>query len=282
MALSAERASAQYLYRWIHQRESSAPWRDIDADINLKRLRSETVNRVLRRQTGNDAAYSAFIDWLDEWHSTPHPSEREKHRRIAVGLLAFPVETFFWDRVFEIWCLTQVAAAIQRAGAIPTVGPRCLSLRREQAIYEFDHDGSKIEVWFQRSLPSVDATWKYSHSEQWLRGMPDITITCEGERSFIIDAKHRLATTATRSEESYKMLGYLENFRSHYENDGFFGALIFLAERQMETTLKRSDGVASLALCAAHPRDAESCSLVDRLSKVIGSWLSTTNVIAVS
>jgi len=277
LALTAERISARHGYRWVHQRESAVPWRDIKIDANVARLRVDTENRVLRRQTGNDAGYSVFLEWLDEWLGTPQTPVARCHERLATGLLAFPVEKFFWDRVFEIWCLTQVAVAIQRAGAIWTRGPCSLSERKNQAIYEFDHQGARIEVWFQRSLPPTEASWRYRHSERPLRGIPDIVITRDGKGSFIIDAKNRIATTATRSEESYKMLGYLENFRRHFEVGSFFGALIFISDQPMETVLSRADWRASLSLYAAHPRDAASCTLVNRLSDVIGRWLDAAS-----
>ena len=275
LAHSAERASALQAYRWIYRKENAYPWGDVHLDAAISRLRIDSENRVLRRQTGNEAAYSKFLMWLDQWQANPQDGNGERNSRIAAAQLAFPQQQFFLDRVFEIWCLTKVASALESAGCSLVVGPRALSERGKLPIYELTFDGREVDVWFQRALPAADARWRYIHSDRSLRGIPDIIVTRSKGTPLIVDAKNRLAVTKTRSEETYKMLGYLENFRSRLENRGFFGVLIFLSEKFLSTDVESCFSESRIGICAAHPTMAAACTLHTRLRGIMRQWLTS-------
>ena len=275
LAHSAERASALRAYRWTYRKESVYPWGDVHSDADLARLRIDSENRVLRRQTGNEAAYSEFLKWLDEWQASPRAGNNTRHRHIAAAQLAFPQEQFFWERVFEIWCLTKVVSALEAAGCSVLVGPRALFERGKLPIYELTFGGKEIAVWFQRALSSADARWRYIHSYNSLRGIPDIIVTRSQGTPLIVDAKYRLAASKTRSEETYKMLGYLENFRNRLQSRGFFGVLIFLSENLLSTDVESVSGGSRIGLCAAHPTMAAACTLHTRLREIMQQWLTS-------
>ena len=187
--------------------------------------------------------------------------------------MAFPLENFFFERVFEIWTLQQTAKSLETLGAQLIAGPRSLQVRLDSPIYEFKWGEVPIEVWFQRSLPSPLASWRYAHSGQSLRGSPDVTITSANRSPMLIDAKHRLAATRTRSEETYKMLGYLENFRSALEKPSYSACLVFLSNDDLLTILEDSSGRGFVHLLGAHTTDGSSCSLHENLTKAIRLWL---------
>jgi hypothetical protein len=152
------------------------------------------------------------------------------------------------------------------------VGPRALLERSDHPICEMEYDGLRFGIWFQRSLPNPMARWRYQHSNEMLGGIPDITVFGGGRR-LLIDAKRRLVYTKTRSEETYKMLGYLENFRGLFDATPFCGALCFLAESDLFTEMATDRGD-RLTIVGAHPDDPGVCALGQRMDTVVSQWLA--------
>ena len=90
----------------------------------------------------------------------------------------------------------------------------------------FAGGGHTIEVWFQRQWPLGTGSWRYDGGSG-LRGIPDIILTHSlRAMPMVIDAKYRYAVEGTRAEETYKLLGYAENFRDRLEP--FWGLLCFV------------------------------------------------------
>jgi hypothetical protein len=271
--LSAERAYCLNLLRWAREQLHSEPWARVAAVRGTERLRRQTEHRLRKRQTGNEPAYSEFLNWHSQWLFDVTQSDPDQTEDFVSLLLAFPPGDFFEDRVFEIWCLHKVIESFRRAGAIILGGPHPLSERSDRSICEMRYGNYRFEIWFQRSLPSSAAKWQYLSSRRPLTGIPDITVTGNDGRRLLIDAKRREVLTQTRPEETYKMLGYLENFRSIFQITPFWGILCFLSANDLYTEIV-TDAGHKLFLIGAHHENPTICALGGRMDTAISEWLS--------
>lgn len=271
--VSAERAYCLNLLRWTREQLHSEPWSRVVPVRGVERLRRETEHRLRKRQTGNEPAYSQFLAWHSQWLFDASQSNPDQTEDFISVLLAFPPGEFFEDRVFEIWCLYQVIESFRRAGAVLLNGPRPLSERSSRSICELRYGNYRFEIWFQKSLPSSAAKWQYVNSSRPLGGIPDITVIGSDGRRLLIDAKRREVSTQTRPEETYKMLGYLENFRSIFNTTPFWGVLCFLSANDLYTEIV-TDAGHKLFLVGAHPENPTICALGGRLDTAISEWLS--------
>jgi hypothetical protein len=136
-----------------------------------------------------------------------------------------------------------------------------------------NYEGYRFEIWFQKALAPMAARWKYIHSQRSLRGIPDITVIGDDGRRLLIDAKRREVRTLTRSEETYKMLGYLENFRSLFDATPFWGALCFLSNTDLFTEVV-AEGNHRIVLVGAHTHDPRICPFGGRMDTLVSEWLS--------
>lgn len=273
---SAERTHCLNLLRWGREQLHSEPWDRVIPARNAPRLLRETEHRLRKRQTGNEPAYEQFIDWYRQWSFDASDSSSEEFDDLVNLLLAFPPGDFFSDRVFEIWCLHQVIESFRRCGAVIAEGPRLLSQRSGRSICVMRYEGYRFEVWFQRSLPAASARWQYLHSQRSLGGIPDITVVGDDGRRLLIDAKRRKVRTQTRSEETYKMLGYLENFRGLFQTTSFWGALCFLSDADLFTEVA-ADGGHRIVLIGAHVDDPRICAFGGRMDALVSEWLSNAD-----
>lgn len=272
---SAERNYSLNLLRWARERLHTTPWHRVVPTRSSVILRRETNHRLRKRQTGNQAAYGLLASWYSQWAFDASLASPDLAERMVDLILAFPAGDFFTDRVFEVWCLHQVIDSFRRCGAVMTEGPRLLWQRAGRSICRFRYEEYSFEVWFQKPLPSSSARWRYVHSGNVLRGIPDITVTGEDGRHLLIDAKNRKTYTSTRPEETYKMLGYLENFRSTFQHSPFWGALCFLADDDLFTEVG-TEGGHRLVLLGAHDSDPKVCALGGRMDTLLSEWLSLT------
>jgi hypothetical protein len=271
--LSSERAYCLNLLRWTRERLHSEPWSRVVPARGAGRLRRETEHRLRKRQTGNEPAYSQFLSWHSQWLFDVSQTDPEQTEDFINLLLAFPPGDFFEDRVFEIWCLYKVIESFRRAGAIVLNGPRPLSERSDRSICEMRYGNYRFEIWFQKSLPSSVAKWHYLSSRRPLAGIPDITVTGNDSRTLLIDAKRREVLTQTRPEETYKMLGYLENFKDIFHTTKFWGVLCFLSANDLYTEIATEAGH-KLFLIGAHHENPAVCAFGGRLDTAISEWLS--------
>lgn len=273
---SAERSYSLNLLRWTRERLHSEPWSRVAHVRSTDRLRRETEHRLRKRQTGNEPAYFQFLAWYNQWAFDVSQSNTDQTEDFVTLLLAFPPGDFFEDRVFEIWCLHQVIESFRRAGAVLVEGPRALMLRSQHSICRMRYGNYRFEIWFQKALPAASARWQYQASRRSLVGIPDITVVGADDRRLLIDAKRREVVSQTRPEETYKMLGYLENFRSIFTTTPFWGVLCFLSQSGLYTEIV-GDGGDKLFLVGAHAQNAAVCALAGRLDTVIAEWLSLRN-----
>jgi hypothetical protein len=272
---TAEGSAAAHAVGELRPRLGREPWWTVRRRDQPGRLLGEVVLRVGRKQTGSDAAYQCLISWTSEWLLDPERLGASEKQQLLDGLLAFPTSEAFWERVFEIWCLREIAESLDRLGCARVDGPRSLRERGYGPIYRFTYNGAVVDTWFQRQKPLGQPRWRYS-SGATLSGIPDIVVTapnCTDCAPLVIDAKYRSMETETRSEETYKMLGYAQNFREAFVTSGFSGLLMFPGSQSRSTRLvDQEDGTLTLVAVdpIAHRRDAESA-----IDGVVGGWLSS-------
>jgi hypothetical protein len=273
---SAESMLIRKYRKWIIGRLKRYPWANIVTNSSLPRLYLEASRRIARRQTGNERAYSQLIQFVRDCRLVDHDiAGATSSQRFAEALLSFPSDEAFLDRIYEIWCLRSVAGALVQIGAELISGPMPLVQNRKQAIYSLRLKGMEIEVWFQKSLPSEHADWRYEDSSASLRGIPDICVLVNKEHRMLIDAKNRLVTSTSRSEETYKMLGYFENFRAILGEGSNWGCLAFVSTNGFSRTLFSYNG-RRIELISAHPVRSDACKFESSISRIIEAWL--TNV----
>jgi hypothetical protein len=271
---TAEVTAARRFRHWISNRLSRSPWCEVRASSSIARLQLEASRRVDRRQTGNDRAYSELIGLVKQWKLNSgeiggSPSSEE----FVNTLLSFPADDFFLDRIYEIWCIREIAACLLEIGATLVDGPIALTNNRASPIYTFQLDKARIEIWFQRSLDTRFATWRYELNGQLLRGIPDITVIANGAHFLLVDAKNRLVTGNTRPEETYKMLGYFENFKTLLGKPASWGILAFISYNRFSQSLA-SFPDRKLVMLSANPTSAQECTFKTQMTSILYEWVS--------
>jgi hypothetical protein len=192
---------------------------------------------------------------------------------VIAGLLAFPGGDAFWDKVFEVWCLLFVASTLDSLGWHRTEGPAALH-QRTGVIYSYTSpDGHDLKVRFQRKDPLPEGRWRYRDGGS-LRGVPDVTIGADRTNPFplLIDAKNRYISSdgIARSEETYKMLGYAENFLPVTAGSAFKGVLIFPSNRSASRVINGPDDgrLDLITVDLAHDRT----DAISALSEAVQDW----------
>lgn len=274
---SAEALKAQLYRHWIAGRLRRDPWRDVCNSSSPQRLRMETSRRIARRQTGNEPAYTDLLRLIDDWRligsELGGAVNTDKFTR---AFLAFPSDEGFLDRIFEIWCLRELASALIRHGAHLIDGPQPLTKNRSVPIYTFLLEDKQIEIWFQKSLPTAHARWAYDTTGQPLRGIPDITVIGNGTHYLLVDAKNRTVKQRTRPEETYKILGYFENFCSLLDDAANWAILSFVSYNGFSQQLS-STGGHQLLLTSAHPMTSDECSFSSQIDSGLSAWINAWN-----
>lgn len=271
---TAEAVSAHWYRQWISNRLRRTPWCDVAGSSSMPRLRMETSRRISRRQTGNERAYSDILKLIDDWKLAGAESGGATDSdRFVRALLSFPADDRFLDRIYEIWCIHEMASCLCHLGATLLEGPLPLSVNRHRPIYTFQIGSDRIEIWFQRSLDSESAVWKYEATKRSLRGIPDITVVANGCHFLLVDAKNRLVTGNTRSEETYKMLGYFENFSPILSGSSSWGVLAFVSFNGFFQSLQSPPG-RRLVMVSADPKSRSDCVFHSQFTKLFQEWLS--------
>ena len=97
---------------------------------------------------------------------------------------------------------------------IEAIRPIPLHKRNIGPIFSLKRGETELDVWFQRQYPMGSGVWSYEATGNKLRGIPDIVVTSTAHAPFVVDAKFRWISSDSRPEETYKLLGYAENFPS--------------------------------------------------------------------
>lgn len=271
---SAESRLAVRHSKWLLSRLRREPWREVRLSGSIQRFALETRRRLQKRQTGHDLNYRRLIECFERWTIDPANMGRAAQNELAQALLTFPTDESFLDRIFEIWSLREVANSLIRLGAILVEGPQSLFNSRRFPIYVYELRGHRIEIWFQRALDPMKARWSYTATAQPFRGIPDITLMVDSKYAFIVDAKNRLVSGNTRSEETYKMFGYFENYRNLFDPVGCWGLLGFVTSSTFVQHLSSENG-GQLFLIGAHVTDERLCEFSGCLDRALSDWLSS-------
>ena len=271
---SNETALAIRLLAWVRTRMFRRPWEDIVTTRASERLRIEVRTRVRRRQTGNDAAYQDLLNWYDEWALDLHRLGQGRVDDLIEGLLALPTGESFWNRAFEIWCLELTMEALAELGWDRETGPLPLHLADGLISTFRTPSGRSVDVRFQQQWPLPTGRWSYRQGDP-LRGIPDVSLSVQEHTPILfIDAKFRwieAKDSLTRSEETYKMLGYAENFATDATH--FRGVLIFPTNLSQHRVLDGPNSgridLASVALLA------EREPALSGFRDAIGAWATS-------
>jgi hypothetical protein len=270
---SAESAIARQYRNWIVARLKREPWSEIIPTSSLPRLYKEACRRICRGQTGNEYAYHRLVNFLKQWGFVGREfGGVTRSARFIEALLAFPIDQAFADRIYEIWCIRSIADALFSLGAELINGPREMTLAKKYPIYSFKLEEISIEIWFQKSLPNENAEWLYE-STTALRGIPDITVFADKSHRLLVDAKNRIVKGNTRSEETYKMLGYFENFHNVLNERCNWGVLTFISTTTFTRSLF-SRNQRRLELISAHAVSAEDCNFAENMARILAEWVS--------
>ncbi|WP_252106995.1 MULTISPECIES: hypothetical protein [unclassified Halomonas] len=271
----SESKLGQSCRNWIRARLRSEPWVDVSGSSSIQRLFLEASRRTARRQTGNDYSYLELIKFIKDWKLLGEDiAGGPSSNHFINSMFAFPTDQSFMDRIYEIWCIRQIGQALTTLGATLLDGPHALYQNRKYPIYDFELEGDRIRVFFQRSLPHENARWAYTSTSAKIRAIPDIIVIANEVHYIIFDAKNRLVTGSTRSEETYKMLGYFENFNSILKGKSNWGVLAFTSNDLFRRTLV-SDNGRRLELISAHPKNPTKCGFSSDVRSIINEWLKS-------
>lgn len=275
---TAEVQLARWYRRWISNMLRRDPWCNVRVSGSPKRLKQETSRRLARRQTGNEYGYSKLLSLYEEWGLQEYGNGSAiNSNKIIEALFAFPSDTAYDDRIFEIWCLRELGRAFENLGAERTAGP--LPLHNNQPkithpIYTFELYGVRFEIWFQKALDTSYARWAYTTTKKAFQGKPDITVIADNKYYFLLDAKNRFVTKGTRPEETYKVLGYFENYRELLNSYMCWAVLCFVSYDDYTQQLESTDG-GLILLSSAHPSDPARCNFSRQLESTLSEWIKS-------
>jgi hypothetical protein len=129
-------------------------------------------------------------------------------------------EWAFYDQVFdtklfEIWCLIELANRITANIGAPVSPKRSLVARKAGPMFVWNVGTGILRLYFQPNLGTLTAggvIWSYDDGDD-LRGFPDLAVTTDtvtGRGLALLDPKLRRRVAAP-TEEIYKLLGYFAN-----------------------------------------------------------------------
>ena len=182
----------------------------IRTHLATERLVGHVRRRLRRREIANPGPYRDLVDWIEACLAGAPAVEPG-----SVDLAVYGDR--FDNKLYELWCLGAIGRGLADALNLPepAINP---AWRRKAPAYTFENFAGRVDVYFQRSLSSVDpahtARWK-KESGRRLGGIPDIVVRARPAgaepRYAVIDPKLRQRDRLP-AEELYKVLGYLQNF----------------------------------------------------------------------
>jgi len=222
-----------------------------------------TVRRLNRGQVASPVVYRELVVLLNRLKiATALPGDNSQ---LINALVGFPGDDSFMDRVFEVWCLDQLGRSIVRLGGRHLIEPT-LTRRRRYPAMKLQVHGRSIEIFFQRALPAERLRYRYEDGSH-LRGQPDATLVRDDGRVLLFDAKNRVASRATRPEETFKMLGYFESLAPGVAGDAM---LVFVGDSLRRTISSSARRLELLAVSA----DVASAGDFERtLDGALGAWI---------
>jgi len=274
--MSPEHAAAKRAASTLNRSLAHAAWSDCDASASRvrrgreeQRLVSQVQQRLRRREVPNPGPYRELVAWVQE-------SLAGDAQALAGDIdWSFYGERFD-TKLFEIWCLNQIAREVSRQLAVDT--PSADLSQRDGAAYVWSRPAGRLELHFQRAVPSIvpeaRTLWHRdggSGREVPLRGIPDIVaraLRANGEsRLAILDPKLRQRSGAP-TEELYKLLGY---FANHGVTDNVRGCILFhTTSRSVSPTYTyESDDGGVLLAAPLNPADPHASEGVKRVASML-------------
>jgi hypothetical protein len=214
------------------------------------------LDRVTQRLAAGHIAQARPYQELADWMSAS----------LAGDPIASPGErdwSFYDERfdtkLFEIWCLTKLAAAIARHLGEPIGRPTSLATRAQVPIYQWTVGEHVIRLHFQPPLHTLTpggVHWRYEPGGRPLMGFPDLAVIVDGPdgRSItMFDPKLRRRSTAP-TEEIYKLLGYFANLQHDQPPRG---AILYYGPGAPASYALRTAGRGDIRALAVDPEAAE-------------------------
>jgi hypothetical protein len=216
--------------------EANRVWRQ----GRLEALLDQTESRLEGGHVAWPQAYEELVRWVEEFDPSAAASG---------GAVDWSVyDDRFDPKLFEIWMLHQIAAAVTRRLG-PPVEHRPLWDRGAAPTYAWKLGGTSLRLHFQLALSGLaEPRWKWEDGKPF-DGVPDVTAVVasagSGEATALIDAKLRQRDRQP-TEELYKLLGYFGNRAS---GEPPCGAIVFYAPAGLESRkLLAEDGGRVLSL----------------------------------
>ena len=241
---------------------------------------TEQAQRVWRRG-GLEALLDRVDARLGSGRVSPAPPYQELtdwvRRTVDRQALADPgeIEWAFYDgrfdtKLFEIWCLQQLATALTTLLGPAISDPPVLARRGTQPLFSWHTGAGVLHLHFQPSLGALcsrGVIWRFQPENRPLAGYPDLAITAtrvDGTSGLaLLDPKLRQRRGAP-TEEIYKLLGYF----AHLDLGArALGAIIYYSPGVARRFSLSSAGGGVVEAVALDPADTTvSASGIDRLS----------------
>ncbi|MDR6200886.1 hypothetical protein QE374_002795 [Microbacterium sp. SORGH_AS428] len=240
----------------------------------LDRLMAQVQRRLQRREIPSARPYSELVEWMSACLSglpAVDPGD--------VDLALYGHQ--FDNKLFELWCLGTLGRELAHAMNVPEpIINR--AWRREAAAYSFENFSGRIDVYFQRSIPSVTklsaARWVKEDGRP-LGGIPDIVVRARPlggtERLAVLDPKLRQRDRLP-AEELYKILGYLQNFGIE---PAVGGVLIYTTEAEPRPADVFHDDAGGTLISASLNPSASPDVVKDALRDVVTTLLSQIDLV---
>ena len=173
--------------------------------------------RLSKGKIKNAYSYVSIFEWYDKFISSGFVWIDEEN----ISMLIYDEQ--FSNKLFEIWCLYKIISKLQSDFEMTLIDKNEFRAGLSDYVCKLKTiDGDFIEIYYQKGKGLY---WDNQHSQNWhyvnsskdLIGIPDISIKYIGDEENItlIDLKNRVRKGGDNSEEIYKVIGYLANFKSY-------------------------------------------------------------------
>lgn len=218
-----------------------------------------------RLEGGHVAApepYQELVEWVRDFSPTAAVAGTETEWSIY--------DDRFDPKLFEIWLLHQLAAAVQRKVGEATER-RPLWDRGAAATYSWKLGIASIRLHFQWALSGLSVpVWQRQSTKKPFDGVPDVTAIVAaplgGDTVVLVDAKLRQRDVSP-TEELYKLLGY---FHNRGPTRGPYGAIVYFApQERVIDEYRTAGGGRVLALGVDPARGAADGEAFDALAEIL-------------